>query len=682
LTPNSDNRVESSHSQRSPRSPRSHHSESNSVSDLEARLALLQQDTPVTPVILSPNHIPAYIPKFADLPLPEISPDFESIDYEHRDAYGLPLSYTSSLTIEPEDLPPTSLQVLGYNTHPFIKRKMLPNMKGAELPKLGRRQNLIIDVHGGIGNILTDNEKRLANHYLRVIEIGDYGGIVSINSPEYYKILNNILRSPKYIELFDDTRKGKELRARAYTKLCKYISDSRKPNCIKPSINKLDKYFKLIHLTHDRKFSGDREDKDVRETHIITAETLTSLEHQGLFIPLPYNRAKTGLPYFKKELFQLYPETSLLSKNTSISLIHNILPLAIQNNTQFNIFVTSCNYSERNFMINPFIQDNSTGLTQFLSKGKEFLFIISSLSSLVFNCLRKQFYRITFEGTETALNMDRYLQNGDIIDTKFIDSVMMPLLCLKHSIFESAYTPDISDNYNYETIRPYFVGPIVPGGANIRSNRENELINELNNSEPFKKYPNPRQSELYAMAKLYLIQEFVDNIGTVLEIAVSMLVNLDKMYLLVLEEINSNPSNPLLNAGLIHFLNSNREPFMKLLYFLENVYDNLYSYYLPKLANDKKNKNPKFKEERFINKPFYVKFMKAYKNNSLFFDQHTNFMHESSSYENINPYKYKQRVNMDEIRDRMPSKDKEKFLSSSKSPRLRNVAKDKVNVSI
>ena len=132
LTPNSDNRVESSHSQRS---PRSHHSESNSVSDLEARLALLQQDTPVTPVILSPNHIPAYIPKFADLPLPEISPDFESIDYEHRDAYGLPLSYTSSLTIEPEDLPPTSLQVLGYNTHSFIKRKMLPNMKGAELSK-------------------------------------------------------------------------------------------------------------------------------------------------------------------------------------------------------------------------------------------------------------------------------------------------------------------------------------------------------------------------------------------------------------------------------------------------------------------------------------------------------------------------------------------------------------------
>ena len=659
----------------------------DALADLERRLQMLKDESPTPPSRahqpVSPYNIPAYIPKFQDLPLPETSPDFESLDpvsKETLDRYESP-SYNTPL-VDPDKLPPNSLQIVGYNQHPFFRRKPLPNMKDKKLPKLLHSQNLIMDVHGGIGEILTDNQKRLANHYLRIIEIGEYGGMVTINSKEYYKLLNDILRNPKYNELFEDTHKGKKLREEAYTKLCKYISDIKKPNCINPSINKLDKFFKLIHLTHDRTFSGDREDKDVRETHIVTAETLTSLEHQGLFMPLPYNRAKTGLPYFKKELFQLYPETSLLSKNTSISLIHNILPLAIQNNTQFNIFVTSCNYSERNFMINPFIQDNSTGLTQFLSKGKEFLFIISSLSSLVFNCLRKQFYRITFQGKESALNMDRYSQNGDIIDTKFIDSLMMPLLCLKHSIFESAYTPDISDNYNYETIRPYFVGPIVPNGANIRSNTENELINELNKSEPFKKYPNPIQSELYAMAKLYLIQEFVDNIGTVLEIAVSMLVNLDKMYVLVLAEIDNNPSNPVLNAGLIHFLNSNREPFMTLLYFLENVYDNLYSYYLPKLANDKKNKNPKFKAERFINKPFYVKFMKAYKTNQLFFDQHTNFMHESSSYENINPYKYKQRVNMDEIRDRMPSKNKEKFLSSSKSPRLHNVAKDKVNVSI
>ena len=99
-----------------------------------------------------------------------------------------------------------------------------------------------------------------------------------------------------------------------------------------------------------------------------------------------------------------------------------------------------------------------------------------------------------------------------------------------------------------------------------------------------------------------------------------------------------------------------------------------------KLANDEQNKNPRFKAERFINKPLYKKFMKLHKSGSLFFDEHTNFMHESSSYENINPYRYKQRINIDELRDRMQRKGK--FLSSSKSPRISNVAKHKETVSL
>ena len=655
------------------------------INDLERQLETLKNKASTPPIYMSKSasqyHIPAYIPKFDDLPLHELSSDFESIDpvsKETLDKYESE-SYNTPV-VDTDKLPPTSLQIVGYSKHPFIRLKQLPNMKDKKLPKLLQRQNLILDAHGSVGNILTDNQKRLANHYLRVIEIGEYGGVITISSKEYYKALNDILRNPKYKELFDDTHKGKELRKAAYTKLCKYISDSRKPGCNNPSINKLDKYFKLIHLTHDRLFSGDRDDKDVRESHIITAETLTSLEHQGLFVPLPYNKDKTGLPYFKKELFRLYPESSLLSKNTSISLINNILQLAIQNNTQFNIFVSSCNFSDRNFMINPSIQDNSTGITQFLSKGKEFLFIVSSLSSLVYECLRKQFYRGVYQGKETAFNMNPLLRNSDTIDIELLDTVLKPLLCLKRMIFDLAYTPDISDNYNYETILPYFLGPIVPDGANISSNTENELIDELNNSEPFTNSPNPIQSELYAMAKLYLIQEFIDNIGTVLEISVSMLTRLNKLYWVFLEEIDTNPSNPLFTAKLIKFFTEIHEPFIKLYYFLESVYDNLYSYYLPKLANDEQNKNPRFKEERFINKPLYKKFMKAYKSNSLFFDEHTNFMHESSSYENINPYRYKQRINIDELRDRMQRKGK--FLSSSKSPRISNVAKHKETVSL
>jgi hypothetical protein len=655
------------------------------INDLERQLEMIKNETSTPPIRMSKPasqyHIPAYIPKFDDLPLPDSSPEFESIDpvsKETLDKYES-ASYNTPV-VDIDKLPPTSLQIVGYSKHPFIRLKQLPNMKDKKLPKLLQSQNLILDAHGGIGNILTDNQKILANHYLRVIEIGEYGGVITISSKEYYKELNDILRNPKYKELFDDTHKGKELREAAYTKLCKYISDSRKPRCNNPSINKIDKYFKLIHLTHDRLFSGDRDDKDVRESHIVTAETLTSLEHQGLFVPLPYNKEKTGLPYFKKELFRLYPGSSLLSKNTSISLVHNILPLAIQNNARFNIFVSSCNFSDRNFIVNPSIRDNSTGITKFLSKGKEFLFIVSSLSSMVYECLRKQFYRGVYQGKETAFNMNPLLRNSDTIDIELLDTVMNPLLCLKLMIFDSAYTPDISDNYNYETIVPYFLGPIVPDGSDINSNTENELVDELNNPEPFSNSPNPIQSELYAMAKLYLIHEFIDNIGTVLEISVSMLTRLNKLYWVVLEEIDTNPSNPLFTAKLIKFFTETHEPFIKLYHFLENVYDNLYSFYLPKLANDEQNKNPRFKAERFINKPFYVKFMKLYKSNSLFFDEHTNFMHESSSYENINPYRYKQRINIDELRDRMSGKGQ--FLSSSKSTRLSNAAKDKINISI
>ena len=413
----------------------------------------------------------------------------------------------------------------------------------------------------------------------------------------------------------------------------------------------------------------------------MTAETLMRLEHQGLFMPLPYNQVKTGLPYFKKELFRLYPTTSLLSHETQISLIRNILPLAIENNTRFNIFVSSCNVNFRNFDINARIQDNSTGLTQFLSKGKEFLFLISSLSSKVRSCLGKYLSHTVFQGKETAFNFVYYV-NENTITEELVDSMIHSILCLKHEVFLGGYTSDISDNYNYETILPYFLGPIIPSGANIHTSIPNELILELNKQEPFANYPNPKQVELYAMAKLYLIQELVDNLGTILEIAASMLAVVEKVYLMFIRHIDNNTSTYVFSVDQQNLFKNNRESFLRLFYFLDVTYTYIYSYYLPRLQNNKENKKPAFRAERFINKPFYVKFMKAYKKNSLFFDEHTNFMHESSSYENVNPYKYKQRVNMDEIRDRMPSKDKEKFLSSSKSPRVSNAAKDRLIVSL
>jgi hypothetical protein len=396
-------------------------------------------------------------------------------------------------------------------------------------------------------------------------------------------------------------------------------------------------------------------------------------------MPLPYNQVKTGLPYFRKELFRLYPTTSLLSNETKISLLYNILPLAIENNTRFNIFVSSCNTNHSNFRINPRIQENATGITQFLSKGKEFLFLISSLSAKVVSCLDKHLSYTVFQGKETSYQFAEYVDENTVTD-ELIDAMAKPLLCLRHKIFDDGYTRDIYDNYNYETILPYFLGPIVPDGAMIHDSTTNELVVELNKPKPFETLPNPKQAELYAMGKLFLIQEFVDNLGTILEIAVSMLAVAEKVYSMFLHDMDSNPDKFVFSRGIQELFKNNRDNFLRLFHFLYRVYSDIYSYYLPKLQDDKDNKKLTFKMERFINKPLYTKFLKLHKSGSLFFDEHTNFMHESSSYENMNPYKYKQRINMDEIRDRMP--DKGKFLSSNKSPRLSNAAKDKIYVSL
>ena len=159
-----------------------------------------------------------------------------------------------------------------------------------------------------------------------------------------------------------------------------------------------------------------------------------------------------------------------------------------------------------------------------------------------------------------------------------------------------------------------------------------------------------------------------------------MLNQVNKLYIVILETIKTDPGTKLLTPTEVELYKRNYYLFLGVLYLLEWVYDNVYIYYLPKLQNDKNNNKPEFRDERFINKPLYKKFLKLYKANSLFFDEQTDFMHEPSSHENVNPYKYKQRINIDEVRDRMPGKDK--FLSDNKLLKNSNNAKEKMNISV
>ena len=661
--------------------------EDDKISDIERRLAILKGDDSIntTPVINSPFHIPEYKRKSYEQNSRLKSPNFESQDVVLSETYDNYHSFSSENDKDRIQLSmplATSFQVMGYDKHPFFTQlKKLPNIIGKKLPTLTNKVNLTIDAHGSIGRILNDNEKKLANHYLRIIEVGDYGGTVSIYGVQYYKILNDMLRNPNYAELFDNTHAGKELRIKAYKKLCQFINDSRKPRCDKFSYNRrADDYFKLIHLTHDRSFSGDREDIDVREDHPITARTLTSFEHQGLFVPIPYNRNKTGMPYYTKEMFQLFPGTTFMSKDTTMSLVHNILPLAIERNERFNIFISSCNVSY-NLRDIHFPTRDKSGISDFISNGKKFLFLISNLSQNIPSCVKFLLTKL-YKGRETAYGVNMLLNPDDPkLTPEIVDTMDQVIICMQNDIFMKNYGYTEMQMYNAYTVPHYFLGSIIPNfKESYTVDMPNELEDELNNPNPFDTSENPKLSELYTMARLYLIQELVDNLGTSLELAVSMLSQVNKLYDIIIYTIQTNPGTKLLTPAEVALYGNYHSYFLALNYFLEYVYDKIYIYYLPKLQNDKNNKKPQFRKERFINKPLYNKFLKLYKTNSLFFEEQTDFMHEPSSYENINPYKYKQIINIDEVRDRMPGKDK--FLSDNKLLKNSNNAKEKMNISV
>ena len=654
----------------------------NSTTDIEKRLALLKDEDleDKTPVIDSPFHIPPYANKKGKPNSPLKSPNFESQDVVSPEKYGKYNSYTStnddehvSLETPPE---PNSLQVVGYDKHPFLNPRALPDMTYKRLPILKKKVNATIDAHGSVDRILGDNEKRLANHYLRVIELGHYDGMMRVYKAEYYKILNEALRNPSYAELFDDTRSGAELRVKLYKKLCPFIDDTRKPHCKHFSYNNRgDNYFRLVRLTHNRLFSGDRQDIDVRENHPITARTLLNFEHQGMFIPLPYNSTKTGMPYYTKQMFELFPGTTFISKNAKMSLVDNILPLAIERNERLNIFISSCNISNVLMAVPPSMSSKS-GISKFISTGKNFLFLISNLSQNIIGCVTF-LNRRPRKGREAVHGIDNIISPVDpILTIEVVDIMTKVLLCMHNTIFTKNYNQDNMHKYNSSFVSHYFLGPIIPHSEWV----PNELIKELNNDTPFNKSENPKISELYAMAKLYLIQELVDNLGTTLELAVSIMRELKKIYNLVIETINTYSVEDLMTPIELDFYRAYHSKFEYLFDLFDWIYRGIYIFYLPKLQNDKNNKKPGFRQERFINKPFYVEFLKLYKNNSLFFDQQTDFMKEPFLLENINPHRYIERVNIDDIRDRMPGKDK--FLSDSDLLKNNNKSKHKLNVSV
>jgi hypothetical protein len=246
------------------------------------------------------------------------------------------------MTPDTTPLDPTSLQVVGYNTHPMFRP--LTEADKIELAELSEKNKKIkgedfvyLMAHGALQAELSPEMKILANKYLRIIEIGKAGNLLTPYSVNFVFDINNFMRNPKNFVMFDNNKEGGKKRKELFDKLCPYMFNDNINLCRKAET------FDLIDITHEREFEGHHEDIMIKEDLKITYKTLHNMITMGFFLPINYERDKSTPFKHKKELFRLYPGTTFFSKNTKFKLIETLLPIAIRENKRINILIFSCN---------------------------------------------------------------------------------------------------------------------------------------------------------------------------------------------------------------------------------------------------------------------------------------------------------------------------------------------------
>jgi hypothetical protein len=244
----------------------------------------------------------------------------------------------------PDTMPPdpTSLQVVGYNTHPMFRPlteadKMELMELSEENKKIKGEDFVYLMAHGSLEAELSPDMKFLANKYLRIIELGKAGNLLTPYNVNFVFDINNFMRDPKNFVMFDNNKEGGKKRKELFDKLCPYMFNDNINLCRKAET------FDLIDITHDRSFGGHHEDIMIKEDHKITYKTLHNMISMGFLVPINYERDKSTQFKHKKELFRLYPGTTFFSKNTTFKLIETLLPIAIRENKRINILIFSCN---------------------------------------------------------------------------------------------------------------------------------------------------------------------------------------------------------------------------------------------------------------------------------------------------------------------------------------------------
>lgn len=288
-------------------------------------------------------------------------------------------------------LQPTSLQIVGYNTHPMFNRHLTRNdelqllelsEENKQTKPAPRRETIFISAHGGIGNELSSEMKILANKYLRVIELGKMHELVSPKYHKIYLIINNILLDPNNAVMFNNTTAGEKKRKEIFDIVCKYININKIEGCL------VKNTLSLTDLTHDRVFGGHFNDNETVEDHDINVLTTVTLYSTGIFIPVDYKKDKSKQALYKKPIFELYPGTAHFTKSTSINMIETLLPIAIRENKIMNILIYSCapkvTIDDKAFIsTHPHFQKPGTKnpAIKLLMEGKKFLYNLTRMFS-------------------------------------------------------------------------------------------------------------------------------------------------------------------------------------------------------------------------------------------------------------------------------------------------------------
>jgi hypothetical protein len=286
---------------------------------------------------------------------------------------------------------PTSLQIVGYNTHPMFNRHLTRNdeLRLLELSEENnqtkpapKRETIFILAHGGIGNELSSEIKILANKYLRVIELGKMHELLSAKYNKVFLNINNILLDPNNAVMFNNTTAGENKRKEIFDMICKYLNINKIEGCL------VKNTLSLTNLTHDRVFSGHYNDTDIIEDHDINLSTISKFYSMGVFIPVDYKKDKSKQALHKKTIFELYPETAYFTTTTTINMIETLLPIAIRENKIMNILIFSCapkvTVDDKVFIsTHPHFQKPGTKnpAIKLLMEGKKFLYNLNRMFS-------------------------------------------------------------------------------------------------------------------------------------------------------------------------------------------------------------------------------------------------------------------------------------------------------------